>query len=44
MNRKIQKRKLEDNDKLFKQMKLFLSKPIEDNNTSARELSNDLSI
>uniref|UniRef100_A0A2S2QJ98 Uncharacterized protein n=1 Tax=Sipha flava TaxID=143950 RepID=A0A2S2QJ98_9HEMI len=41
MNRKIQKRKLEDNDKLSKQMKLFLSKSLEDN-TSRTELSNDL--
>jgi len=40
-NRKIQKRKLEDNDKLSKQMKLFLSKSLEDN-TSRMELSNDL--
>ncbi|KAL4104213.1 hypothetical protein QTP88_019522 [Uroleucon formosanum] len=41
MNRKIQKRKLEDNDKLSKQIKLFLSKSLEDN-TSRTELSNDL--
>jgi len=43
MNRKIQKRKLEDNDKLSKQMKLFLSKSLEDN-TSRTELSNDLTL
>lgn len=40
-NRKIQTRKLEDNDKLSKQMKLLLSKSLEDN-TSRTELSNDL--
>ncbi|XP_060845912.1 uncharacterized protein LOC132925540 [Rhopalosiphum padi] len=41
MNNKIRKRKLEDNDKLSKQMKLFLSKSLE-GNTSRTELSNDL--
>jgi len=41
MNRKIQKRKWEDNDKLSKQIKLFLSNSLEDN-TSRMELSNDL--
>lgn len=41
MNRKIQKLKLEDIDKLSKQMKLFLSKSLEDN-ASRSELSNDL--
>lgn len=43
MNKKIHKQVLEDNDKLSKQMKLFLSKSLEDNiNTSKTELSNDL--
>jgi len=55
MNRKIKKRKLEDNVDLSKQMKLFLSKSVKDNNcsiisssitlpcTSKTELCTDLS-
>jgi len=45
MNRKIQKRKLEDNDKLSKHMKLFLLKSLVDNNNTGKtELSNDIPV